>query len=371
LETHKNLFNKIISLENLFASWHEFKRDKRKRLEVMLFERNLEDNLFGLFHELKDGIYHHSQYTAFYITDPKLRRIHKAEIRDRIVHHAIVRTLYPVFDRFFIFDSYSCRIEKGTHKAVDRLEDFIKKKSNNFSDPCFALKCDVKQFFNSVNHQILLRIIKKKIDDPNIIGLLQEIIGSFSSEITSQPQLQLFDFRGEKRERERPRPSAASGKGIPIGNLTSQLFANIYMNEFDQFVKHKLKVKHYCRYTDDFVIASSDREYLENLLPKIELFLNENLKLKLHPGKISVRKYQQGIDFLGYVVLPHHRLVRTKTKNRIFKKLKIRVQEFKTGLISEKTLFQSLNSYLGVLSHANAHDLGQELLNRYWFWLSE
>jgi len=143
------------------------------------------------------------------------------------------------------------------------------------------------------------------------------------------------------------------------------------MNEFDQFVKHKLKVKHYCRYTDDFVIVSDNREYLKSLLPKIELFLGNKLKLKLHPSKISIRKYQQGIDFLGYVVMPHYRVVRTKTKNRIFKKLKQKVYDFKIGEISEKTLFQSLNSYLGVLSHANAYDLELKLINQFMLWLGE
>jgi hypothetical protein len=143
------------------------------------------------------------------------------------------------------------------------------------------------------------------------------------------------------------------------------------MNEFDQFVKHKPKVKNYCRYTDDFVVIADNRDYLQNLLPKIGSFLTEKLKLKLHPEKVSIRKYQQGADFLGCVVLPHHRLVRTKTRKKIFNKLKIRVTEFKTGLISEKTLFQSLNSYLGVFSHANCHDLEQELKNKFWFWLKE
>jgi RNA-directed DNA polymerase len=143
------------------------------------------------------------------------------------------------------------------------------------------------------------------------------------------------------------------------------------MNEFDQFVKHKLKVKYYCRYTDDFVIVSDNRQYLENLLPKIGTFLGNKLRLKLHPEKVSIRKYQQGVDFLGYIVLPHHRKVRTKTKNRIFKKLKTRVREFKNGLISEETLLQSLNSYLGVFSHANCHDMEQDLKNNFWYWLSE
>lgn len=143
------------------------------------------------------------------------------------------------------------------------------------------------------------------------------------------------------------------------------------MNEFDQFVKHKLKVKYYCRYTDDFVIVSGDRKYLEDLLPKIEFFLKNKLKLQLHPNKISIRKVRQGIDFLGYVVLPHYRKVRTKTKNRIFKKLKQRIILFKEGQISKKSLYQSLNSYLGVFSHANTYDLEHELLNKFWFWLSE
>ncbi len=143
------------------------------------------------------------------------------------------------------------------------------------------------------------------------------------------------------------------------------------MNEFDQFVKHKLKVKNYCRYTDDFAIVSSDKRYLENLLPEIKLFLQEKLKLELHPNKISIKKIRQGVDFLGYVVLPHHRALRTKTKNRMFKKLKQRVDLFKSGVISEDSLKQSLNSYLGVLSHSDTHQLRQELANEYWFWISE
>ncbi|TSC93569.1 MAG: RNA-directed DNA polymerase [Candidatus Berkelbacteria bacterium Athens1014_28] len=180
----------------------------------MLFERNFEDNLFSLYHELKNGIYHHSQYTAFYINDPKLRRVHKAEVRDRIVHHAIYRVLYPVFDRSFIYDSYSCRIDKGTHKAVDRLTGFIGKVSKNLTGSCFVLKCDVKKFFNSVDHQILFRIIKRKIDDMGILSLLQEIIGSFSPETKHQTQLQLFDLQGANRERERERAFRALVKKV-------------------------------------------------------------------------------------------------------------------------------------------------------------
>ena len=179
--------------------------------------------------------------------------------------------------------------------------------------------------------------------------LLREIIDSF---IASRPNL--FDRRG-----------------IPIGNLTSQIFANIYMNEFDQFIKHDLKIKYYARYTDDFIIVSSDKTYLENLIPKIQHFLRTNLFLELHPKKIHITKHNRGVDFLGYVILPNSIKLRTNTKRRILRKLKENIHRHRNGEISELTLNSSLHSYLGVLSHANAYELSQELQNKFWFWLKE
>ena len=155
-------------------------------------------------------------------------------------------------------------------------------------------------------------------------------------------------------------------RGLPIGNLTSQLFANVYMNEFDQFMKHELRIKHYIRYTDDFVIVADNNEYLLELLPHISKFLDTKLGLKLHPHKVSIRKFRQGIDFLGYVVLPHHILLRTKTRKRIMRKLDQRVVEYKKGAISEKTFNQSLQSYLGVLEHADAYKITEQLKNSIW-----
>ncbi|MCR4334639.1 MAG: RNA-directed DNA polymerase [Patescibacteria group bacterium] len=172
------------------------------------------------------------------------------------------------------------------------------------------------------------------------------------------------------RERERESTSVIR-KGIPIGNLTSQIFANIYMNEFDQFIKHILKVKHYVRYTDDFVIVSNNKNYLIELIPKLQLFLLEKLKLTLHPKKVIIRKHNQGIDFLGYVILPKHIKLRTKTKQRIPKNLKKTVCLYKKGKINKLSLKSSLNSYLGVLSHADEYELSQEILNKFWFWLKE
>ena len=199
---HDDIFNEIISLENLFSAWREFSKGKLKKPDVLEFKLNLEDNLFGLHYELKDKSWRHSHYTAFNVYDPKLRRIHKACVRDRVLHHAIFRVLYPIFDKSFIFDSYSCRLGKGTHRAVNRLNSFTRQLSHNNSRNIFALKCDVRKFFDSINQSILLKLISEKIKDDNALWLIETIIKSFQKE---------------------PK------KGLPLGNVTSQLFANIYL----------------------------------------------------------------------------------------------------------------------------------------------
>jgi retron-type reverse transcriptase len=349
MKIYKNIFNKIVSLENLFSAWDKFKNNKQKKRDVQRFEWQLEENIFQLHRDLKSRSYKHGAYTSFYIRDPKQRHIHKAIVRDRILHHAVFSVLNPIFEPTFISNSFSCRIGKGTHNGIDILDKTLRQISSNGFKPCFALKCDIKKFFETVDHSILSSIIRKRIKDADTMWLLEEIIESFTSQYST-----LFER-----------------KGLPIGNLTSQLFANIYLNEFDQFIKHKLKVKHYIRYTDDFVIVAENKLYLENLIPPIRSFLSDKLALELHPKKITIRKFHQGIDFLGYIVLPHHRLLRTKTRQRIFRKLKKRIDEYKMGVISEQTLEQSLQSYLGVFSHADTYELSNELKNQFWFWLNE
>lgn len=225
------------------------------------------------------------------------------------------------------------------------LAKVAKKIQKNGTNGCFVLKCDVQKFFDSVDHAILLSILKKRINDGDAMWLLKEIIESFSS-VFSTP----FE-----------------NKGVPIGNLTSQLFANIYMNEFDQFMKHDLKMKHYVRYTDDFVVVADNREYLDLILPRIKEFLEHDLRLKLHPKKVSVRKFHKGVDFLGYIVFPDHRLIRSKTKRRMVRNLGRRIKECRRGEISKSSLEQCLQSYLGVLSHANTHKFSNELGNQLWF----
>lgn len=333
-----NIFEEIISLENLFLAWKEFKAGKSSKQDIQEFEFNLEDNIFQLHEDLKGRSYIHSFYASFYVTDPKLRHIHKACVRDRVLHHAIFRILYPIFDRNFIYDSYSCRLGKGTHRAVNRLESFARKLSRSNRRITYALKCDVRKFFDSVDKTILTKIIANKIKDNDFLWLILKILNSFSK---------------------------IPGKGLPLGNVTSQILANIYLNELDQYVKHCLKVKYYLRYCDDFVILGRDPHHLLELAFKINEFLGEHLALSLHPDKVILRKYRQGIDFLGYVVLPYHRIMRTKTRNRIVKRILDKREAVDGNLISQESLKQSLNSYLGILKHCNGHDLGNEII-----WLS-
>jgi RNA-directed DNA polymerase len=354
MKVYKNLYKQIISKENLFEAWEIFKRDKRNRHDVETFEKNIEREIFKLAHELQSKSYRHGMYRMFLIHDPKLRQIHKATVRDRVLHHAIFKILNPIFEQSFIPASFSCRIGKGTHKGVEYLARALRAVSKNDTISCFVLKCDIRKFFDSVDHNILLGLLEKRIVDADTRWLMREIVGSFTS----------LGYR-ERESKNAPR------KGVPIGNLTSQLFANIYMNELDQFVKHELRVKYYARYTDDFVIVSEDQEHLESLIPRIGEFLHTRLALSLHPNKVSIRKYRHGIDFLGYIVLSRHIAVRRKTEKRIFRKLRERVRGFRAGSVTNISLLSSLKSYLGILSHADAHEVVQELKNKFWFWLKE
>ena len=283
---------------------------------------NLMDNIIELHDDLASLRYEHGSYKAFSINDPKPRNIHKATVRDRLLHHAIYRILYSFFDKTFISDSFSCQINKGIHRALNRFKIFAYKVSKNNTRTCWVLKCDIRKFFDNIDHQILLEILNKYISDKNIIWLLARIINSFSKN---------------------------PGKGLPLGNLTSQLFVNIYMNEFDQFIKHRLKAEFYIRYADDFVIFSRDKSWLEELIPKIADFLGENLKLKLHPDKIFIKTLYSGVDFLGWVHFTDHRVLRGATRRRMMKRL------------AGNRTNESVASYLGLIKHGNTYKIRQKL----------
>ena len=321
-------FDEIISVENLLEAWKEFIKGKKQKKDVQIFQMRFMNNILSLHGDLLNHTYKHGGYQAFKINDPKPRDIHKAKVRDRLLHHAIYRKSYPFFDRTFIADSYSCRLNKGTHKSVNRFRKFAHIVSKNNTRTCWILKCDIRKFFANIDHDVLLEILAQYVPAKNTLWLLQEVIGSFNAE-------------------------RKTNVGLPLGNLTSQLFVNIYMNEFDQYIKHKLKVKHYIRYADDFVIFSGDKEYLKNIISEIADFLGEELKLELHPNKIFIKTFNSGVDFLGWVSFSDHRVLRTATKRRMLRRIK------------ENPNTETLNSYLGLLKHGNAKKLESEINANY------
>lgn len=294
-------------------------------MDVQAFEFNLMSNIILLHNDLVAKKYQHSSYEAFNISDPKPRNIHKAKVRDRLLHHALYRVLYPFFDKTFIADSYSCRIGKGTHKAMSRFREFANKASRNYTTTLWVLKCDIKKFFASIDHTVLIGILSGYIPDKNILWLIGQIIRSFHS--------------------------TEEGRGLPLGNLTSQLFVNVYMNEFDQYVKHRLKVRYYVRYADDFVFMSDSKPWLESLVPLIRDFLTVRLRLTLHPRKLFIKTFASGVDFLGWVHFPDHRVLRTTARRRM------------ASRIAEHPTNETIQSYLGLLKHGNTEKIKMQLLN--------
>ncbi|PIP50156.1 MAG: hypothetical protein COX12_02760 [Candidatus Brennerbacteria bacterium CG23_combo_of_CG06-09_8_20_14_all_44_41] len=323
----------IASTENLLEAWVEFIKGKQERTDVQEFSLRLMDNIILLHRDLVSHIYHHGPYQAFNICDPKPRNIHKAIVRDRLLHHALHRKLYPFFNQTFIAHSYSCRVGKGTYKALDCFRSFARKASCNHTKTVWVLKCDIRKFFASIDHGALLDILKCSIPDRDVISLLTEIIESFSS--------------------------ATPDIGLPLGNLTSQLFVNVYLNKFDQFMKQTLGLKCYLRYADDFAIFSQDKTCLEKLIPKISVFLGGHLRLSLHPDKVFIKSFASGVDFLGWIHFPDHRVVRTASKRRMFRGMKDHPTE------------QTIASYAGMLKHGNAERLARRVRDEFPLWFKK
>ena len=318
-------YNDTITMENLLAAWEGFLRGKRHKKDVMEFETRLSENIATLHRDLLRKTYVHGPYSEFHVSDPKPRTIHKAAVRDRLLHHLLHRALYPHFERRFIHDSYACRKNKGIHRALNRFNIFARKVSKNHTRTCYVLKCDIKRFFASVDQRILQRILERHINDKDVRWLLGQVISSF---YVTRP-----------------------GLGLPLGNLTSQLLANVYMHEFDMFMKQELRVRYYIRYADDFMILSDDKTYPQLLLPKIQMFLQDNLHLALHEDKVSIETYASGVDFLGWVHFPYHRRLRTITKRRIIRNVRRYPRP------------ETINSYRGLLKHGSTYTIQKRVLS--------
>ncbi|MBU0760818.1 MAG: reverse transcriptase/maturase family protein [Nanoarchaeota archaeon] len=299
MQEDNKLWIELCSYNNLELAFLKARKRKTKKLYVKKFEKNLIQNLLDLKEELLLQTYSPSPLTTFILRDPKTRKISKSEFRDRIIHHALVNLLEPIFEKSFIYDSYANRKGKGTSKALQRFEYFKRQVSMNNTAPCFILKEDIKHYFEEVDHEVLLKIIQKKIKDKNVICLIKRIL-----------------VNGAGRS-----GGGRTTKGMPLGNLTSQFFANVYLNEFDNFIKRRLQIKHYIRYVDDFVILDSSKQKLEETLGEIKSFLMKKLKLELHPDKTRILAIPRGLDFIGFRNFPNHKLLRKRNIRKINQKI--------------------------------------------------
>jgi len=329
-------YKQLINIENVFMAWQNYSSGKSRKKEILEFWLNQERRIFALHYELEKEMYEHSPYKKFVICDPKERIIHKSVLVDRIVHQMIYNYLNPIFEDRFIFDTYASIKYRGNHLAVKNFRKKCLRESHSDRRVIWVLKCDIKKFFDSIDHEILFSLIGRKVKDEKIRKLIRDILASYN---------------------------VLPGKGLPLGNLTSQLFANIYLNELDYHVKHVLKIKNYIRFNDDFVIISENKSLLQDFSANIKEFLNDRLKLSLPDNKTSIRKFKWGIDFLGYIALPGGFLLRKKTKKRMFHKIEERNIEYLKNKVSFNKKNQTVNSYLGMIKNCNAFKLNQKILS--------
>ncbi|HIF9400268.1 TPA: reverse transcriptase domain-containing protein [Photobacterium damselae] len=334
------LYEQIYDFDNLLSAAYSCKRGKSKKKATLKFFSDLEENLIQLQNELVWGMYKVGEYHHFYVFEPKRRLISAPTFKDRVVQRAIYNVIEPIFDKSFIFDSYACRRGKGTHKGADRAQSFIRKVQHQ-SGRAFALKADIYHYFSSIDHSVLKTLLERRIKCPRTLALLSHVIDASPSEML--------------------------GVGIPLGNLTSQVFANVYLHELDRFVKHYLKVTCYVRYMDDFVIIHQDKRYLYRCKLAIEGYLARNLRLctnsKTQVFPISTTN-GRALDFLGYRIYGSHRLLRKSSVNTIRTKLKKYRIRYKAGDMSMKEINAHINSWLGHAKHANSYGLRCHLLKQ-------
>lgn len=353
--------SKSTLLLDLFKAYKDARKHKRAKNYQLEFELNLEENLVELRDELFSRTYKPKPSSCFVIHDPKMREVFAAEFRDRIVHHLFYNYTHELFERTFIEDSYSCIKNRGTHYGIKRLEHHIRSVSENYTKPCFVLKLDISGYFMSINRIRLLEISRKTLqkmrfhqsnDEGKIWNEILdfELIDYLLENIVLLNPLENCICKGGKNSwkglaQNKSLFFAKENCGLPIGNLSSQLFSNVYMNALDQFVKRTLKCKHYGRYVDDSFIVSSSKTELENLIFPIQNFLKNELGLELHPQKTKIENAYWGVQFLGGFLLPYRNYIANSTFKRMQKKLKL--LPYRTDVDVEN----SLQSYLGMLSH--------------------
>lgn len=328
-----DLYDALCSYDNLLLAYKKARKRKTTKFYVIEFEKNLKENLLLLRSELLLHCYSPKPLIHFTIHDPKTRKISKSDFRDRVVHHALCNIIEPIFEKSFIYDSYANRIGKGTLKALQRFDSFKRKASRNNKEKFYIFKADIQKYFENVVHEILLSIIKKRISDKRVLWLIRKILAN----------------------------SSPLNKGMPLGNLTSQFFANVYLNDLDWFVKTKLKAKYYIRYVDDFVIFEADKKKLEFYKEEINIFLKNELNIQLHPDKSKILRLGSTINFLGFRVFYYHKLLKKSNIRKMKQKLKALSQEYKLQEIDYDSVYDFLEGWIAYAKNANAYKLRKKI----------
>ncbi len=360
-------------LEDLHTAYYDARRHKRNKPYQQRFESDMEENLRGLCDELWSRTYQPRPSTCFIITDPKRREVFAAQFRDRIVHHLYYNYTHEMLERTFIADSYSCIKRRGTHYGIHRLESHIRRESQNYQEPCYVLKMDIRGYFMHIDRKRLLEICLASIDkmaghrvsrhrpeqwqqvvDVDFIKYLTKSIVMLDPAENCLMKDRQSDWEGLPKDKSLF--NSPEGCGLPIGNLTSQLFSNVYLNVLDQYMKRELKCKHYGRYVDDFYVVSADKVWLLAIVPKVRSFLSERLGLDFHDGKLQLTSVWHGVEFLGAWLKPYRIYVSRNSVGRIKRKLGL------LALESPEKWYAPLNSYCGLLSHWNNFNVRQTML---------
>ncbi len=359
MQVISNVYDLMCTHEDLEISYREARKGKRYRGEILLFTNSLEDNLSLLLFELREQVYEMGRYRMFYVYEPKIRLVMSIQFRDRIVQWSIYRYLFPFYDRLFIEDSYACRKGKGSHAAADKLQYWLRcvhrKELANPDVKWYYLKLDISKYFYRVNHAILLDILRARVHDEKMMLLLERIINNpqqkFGLPLGFSPEdLDYTDWLDDT--------------GMPIGNLTSQMFANIYLNELDQFCKHHLGISYYIRYMDDVIILADNKEILHEWKHHIERFLNECLALNLN-NKTAIRPITLGVEFVGYRIWSTHRKLKKSTARKMIRKVTVMCYYLSVGKLSKEEFQRRAASYRGVLEHCDSDGLRKKLNDIY------
>lgn len=357
-----NFFPSELTIESVFDAYFDCRRHKRNSINQLRFEADLEKNLVALYQDLRDGNYQIGRSLAFVVKYPKIREIWAADFRDRVVHHLIYNAIRDRFYRRFIRDSYACIPARGVHDGMRRVSGFARSITRNWTRPAYALKIDVANFFNSIDKNRLLPLIERHVPEDWLQHLVRQVLFHDPRQnAVFRSSKALFDSVPRHKSLLR----SPDGKGLPIGNLTSQFFANVYMNEVDQFIKRDLKAQYYGRYVDDMILFHEDAGVLNGWAKRIDLFLRDNLALRLHPNKIWLNRADAGIDFTGFVIKPNRTYLRQSSLSRC--KQKIRAWEQKGSPVdaeSLQALSDSVTSYLGMLRQVNGYRARKSLCQR-------